>query len=195
MDTINTVNVQEYVDKINELDIKKRYIKSELLKWKKRKKDNIVYQRNLESARDIIKSAVQTTQIIISNQISGIVTKALKAVFDDPYEFKIEFIERRNSTECDLLLNKNNQDMKPLDSCGYGVADVVSLALRVAYWRLGNSRNVLILDEPTRNLSVDKQSYASEIIKKLSEIMRIQFIIITHQKALTTNADEVFEIK
>jgi len=151
---------------------------------------------DLEEARVIFQKAAQVTQSQLSEQISGIVSSALAAVFDDPYTFVVDFVSRRNTTECDLMFEKNGKRRSPLASCGYGAADIASLALRVAYWKLdGESRNVLVLDEPTRNLDVFKQPLASMMIKNLSRMPGgLQFIIVTHQKALAESADKQFSV-
>lgn len=156
----------------------------------------LTHLSDLEEARTIFQKAAQITQSHLSKSISDIVSSALEAVFDDPYKFEIEFVKRRNSTECDLWFEKNGKRKKPLDSCGYGAADIASLALRVAYWKMENdSRNVLVLDEPFRNLSLDKQPLASMMIKNLSRMKGgLQFIIVTHNEALLASADRSFEI-
>jgi DNA repair exonuclease SbcCD ATPase subunit len=96
--------------------------------------------------------------------------------------------------ECDLVFVKNGNEYKPLDSCGYGAADVASFALRIAYWSLGNTRPVLIWDEPFRQLDKKKQEMAAEMVAKLSKQLGIQIIIITHSDELAECADKVFKV-
>lgn len=169
--------------------------KSELIRWDSKRTENHKKLSDLEEVRIIFQKASQLTQRQLSKTVSDIVSNALAAVFEDPYTFKIEFVSRRNVTECDLLFERNEETRSPLDSCGYGAADIASLALRVAYWKLGNSRNVLILDEPTRNLDAKKQRLASIMIKKLSRMSGgLQFIIVTHNKDLAESADRQFRV-
>lgn len=188
--------IDKYLEKLKGKSSERKYIKNEIASWEQKQKDNSDRLEHLESARSIIQTAAQTTQSYLSIQLSDIVSNALKAVFqDNAYEFKIDFVQRRNSTECDLLFSKDGKDMKPLDSCGYGAADIASLALRVAYWKLdGTARNILLMDEPTRNLSLDKQPLAGEIIKQLSESLELQFLIVTHNIALAQAADKIFKV-
>ena len=151
---------------------------------------------DLEEVRVIFQKSAQITQKQISFHIENIVSHALAAVFDSPYEFKVDFVTRRNVTECDLLfIDEQGAELKPLESCGYGAADIASLALRVAYWKLSDDiRNTLILDEPTRNLSLDKQPLASRMIRELSKTLNIQFLIVTHSQALAAEAERKFEV-
>lgn len=158
--------------------------------------EDLLLLADLEETRAIFQKASQVTQAQLSESISSIVSSALAAVFEEPYRFVVEFVQRRNTTECDLWFEKNGKRKKPLDSCGYGAADIASLALRVSYWKFdGESRNVLVLDEPTRNLDVFKQPLASMMIKNLSRMKGgLQFIIVTHQKALAESADRQFGV-
>jgi DNA repair exonuclease SbcCD ATPase subunit len=185
--------IDEYLDKLEDLERIRQIKIQELEKWKIKKDKAVQFSNDLEIARNIIQTAAQITQTQLSDQLSKIVSMALQTIFEDPYEFKVDFVKRRNKTECDLLLTKNGQDFTPLDSCGYGIADIVSFALRIAYWKLeGKYRNTFFLDEPLRNLSRDRLPNASIMIKQLSKELKIQFIILTHNKTLIEAADRVF---
>ena len=145
-----------------------------------------------KEARALILHAVAITQQNTAIQISKLVTMAMRAVFDDALEFKMEFVTRRNSTECDLYFTDGEFDYDPLDSCGYGVADVASFALRVAYWSLGDTRPTLVFDEPFRQLSVDLRDRAADMVLQISDEIAIQMVIVTHSKELAAVADRVF---
>ncbi|MFU8773573.1 MAG: hypothetical protein ACNA8H_14295 [Anaerolineales bacterium] len=154
----------------------------------------IVHIENLQVARSLIQKAAQLTQEKLSSHISDLVSLALRSVFPDPYEFQVVFENRRNSMECDLNFVKDGHEYKPLDSCGYGAADIASFALRVAYWSLGDTRPLLIWDEPFRQLDKKKQPLAAEMVKRLSQELGLQIIIITHSEELAECADKVFNV-
>lgn len=171
-----------------------------LIGAKKRCENNLEEEldvlEDLEEVRSIFQKASQITQKQLSNKVSTIVSSALAAVFEDPYKFVVEFVSRRGTTECDLMFEKNGKRKDPLSSCGYGAADIASLSLRVAYWKLdGEARNTLALDEPTRNLDAEKQKLASMMIKNLSKMGEgLQFLIVTHNKDLAESADRQFRV-
>ena len=150
-----------------------------------------------EQAREVIREVGLATQQQLQVHISDVTSLALETVFDDPYSLVAEFVQRRNKTECDLFFVRDGQRMDPLDSSGYGAVDVASLALRIAAWsmQMPKKRNVIILDEPLRFLSEDKQERASQMIKELSDRLGIQFIIITHNATLAGYADKVFRVR
>jgi DNA repair exonuclease SbcCD ATPase subunit len=165
----------------------------------KLKTDLIDSKRSLrrhEEAREIIRTVGIATQNQISFHISDITSLALEAVFDDPYKLEVEFVQRRNKTECDLYFVRDGERIDPLSASGGGAVDVAAFALRIASWSMARprTRNVIILDEPLRFLSADMQERASIMIKELSEKLGLQFIIVTHEPILANYADKVFEV-
>lgn len=149
-----------------------------------------------EEAREIIRQTGLKTQETLAFHISDITTLALQAVFEDPYTLDVEFVQRRNKTECDLLFSRNEQQVDPMDASGGGAVDVASFALRVASWAMERprSRAVIILDEPMRFLSQDLQQKASEMLKQLSDKLGLQFIIVTHEQEMANEADKIFHV-
>lgn len=143
----------------------------------------------------LFQRAAEITQEKLAIHLSDLVSLALKTVFKDPYKFKVDFISKRGSTECDLLfVDEKGNEYQPLNSCGYGAADVASFALRVAYHSLGNTRSALVFDEPFRQVAVDLMDKVSELVKSLSKELTLQFIIITHNKELAGCADRGFAV-
>jgi DNA repair exonuclease SbcCD ATPase subunit len=150
-----------------------------------------------EKAREIIRTVGLKTQEQLQFHISDITSLALEAVFNDPYSLSVEFVQRRNKTECDLYFVRNGERLDPLSATGGGAVDVAAFALRIASWSMARprTRNTIILDEPLRFLSVDLQERASLMIKELSDKLGLQFIIITHWSNLGMYADKIFETK
>jgi len=188
--------INDLKDKLVKKVTEKELLTSQLVEHKESVESLLTHMEDLEEAKVILQKSAQITQKQLSFHIEAIVSQALAAVFDDPYTFKVNFVTRRNYAECDLMfVDSNGTEMKPLDSCGYGASDITSLALRVAYWKLSdNSRNTLILDEPLRNLSLDKQPLAFQMINTLSEKLKIQFLIITHNQGFAESADTIFKV-
>jgi len=152
--------------------------------------------RRHEQAREIIREVGLKTQQQLQVHISDITTLALDAIFDDPYKLVVEFVQRRNKTECDLLFERDGQRITPLSASGGGPVDVAAFALRVASWSMQNprSRNVLILDEPFRFLSVNLLPKAGEMLNQLSEKLDLQIIMVTHEEELAEMADRIFQV-
>jgi predicted ABC-type transport system involved in lysophospholipase L1 biosynthesis ATPase subunit len=149
-----------------------------------------------EQAKEIIRAVGLQTQQTLQVNISDITSLALEAVFPDPYELKVEFLQRRNKTECDLYFVRDGNRVDPLTASGVGAVDVAAFALRIASWSMmqPHTRNTIILDEPFRFLSENYQEQAAQMLKQISIKLGIQMIIVTHNETLASSADKVFNV-
>lgn len=152
--------------------------------------------RRHEQAREVVREVGLKTQQQLQFHISSIVSLALEAVFPNPYELVVEFVERRNKTECDLKLKRGETEIDPMSAAGGGPVDVASFALRAACWSMYRPplNNVLVLDEPFRYLSTDLLPNAAEMLREVSEKLGIQVIMVTHEEELVPDADAVFRV-
>lgn len=148
-----------------------------------------------ERARVILQQVAANMQKSLEFHIANVVTMALASVFDDPYEFKVQFETRRNQTEVDFFFLRNGNEIDPIDNSGCGAIDVAALALRMAVWNISNSRALLILDEPMKFLSRDMQSRCSALLSDLSKQLDIQLLMVTHISELIEEADRIFQVK
>jgi len=161
--------------------------------------DNLILRADIEEAQLIIQTVSQETQNQITEYISDLVSSALDAVFDIPYEFKLEFVQRRGKTEADLKFIRNGSELDPLDDSGGGVINVAAFALRISLWSLmKSSRNVIICDEPFNFLhNREAHRRVSELLKSMSEELGLQIIMITGEDEsaeLISSADRVFRL-
>lgn len=149
-----------------------------------------------EEAREIIREVGMRTQNQLSFHISDITSLALEAVFENPYKLGLDFAMRRNKTECDLYFERDGNRVDPISASGVGAVDIASFALRIASWSMSrpHSRNVIILDEPFKCLSDNYQEKASQMLKELSEKLKLQFIVVTHSEILASHADKTFNV-
>jgi DNA repair exonuclease SbcCD ATPase subunit len=176
--------------------LERDFVKSEIesseyqLKSLKRTKDE------LNDVHSLFLKAAEDTQAKFEDHLNYVVSTALSSVFDEVYEFKLEFREKRGKTEAEILLVKNGETIKPVESVGGGVLDITSFALRLAFWSLTKeTRPLLVLDEPFKHLSSGLQSKAAEMLKTLSNKLGIQMIIISHIKQLIEGGDKVFNVR
>jgi hypothetical protein len=177
----------------------------------------------LEEAQRVIQTVAQMTQKELEFHISSLVSLALAAVFDDPYEFIVEFVQRRGRTECDLWFvrssntggagvsgksgatgdNKGNTldtrtRIDPMTASGGGAVEVASFALRVALWSMATprTRNTLLLDEPLKFLKGDiLPERGSRMIQLLSERLGLQIIMVSHIADQIEGANRRIEVK
>ena len=191
------MSLPEIRTQINEFKGKRSQVEQDLIettgKIKGLKKQLILH----EKAKEIVKLVALQTQAELKYHISDITSLALESIFKNPYKLEVDFIERRDKTECDLWFTRKESKMKPLNSSGGGSADVASFALRIASWSMSHprSRATIFLDEPMKHVSEDLREKASMMIKEISKKLGIQFIIISHDPVMATWADKTFENK
>lgn len=150
-----------------------------------------------EQAKEVLKIVGLDTQKQLQYHISDIASLALNSIFEDPYELVLEFLERRDKTECDIVFVKDGEKLDPMDSSGGGAVDIAAFALRIASWSMQNphTRNTIVLDEPMKNLSAEYKEKGSEMLKQVSQKLGIQFIIINHDPTLTSMADRTIRVE
>ena len=150
-----------------------------------------------EEAQSIIQQISCLTQEQLTYHVSDLVSLALAAVFEEPYELLIEFVLRRNRTEADLYFVRDGKKIDPMSASGGGAVDVASFALRVALWSLANprTRNTLILDEPLHFLKGNElPEKGSLMMKSISEKLGLQILMISHIPDQIEGADKVHTV-
>lgn len=132
-------------------------------------------------AQEVLQSIAEGIQQQAHEQIRGIVSRCLEAVFDDPYEFVIRFEKKRGKTEAVLAFVRDGLELDdPLNEVGGGVIDVAAFALRVACVFLARPvrRRLLVLDEPFRNLrGSGNKRRLRVLLLSLSDELGMQFLI------------------
>jgi hypothetical protein len=191
------MTIQQLRNKLEQRKGQKIQLEKNLSTVRKEIRDTISDLHRHEEAREIIRIVGLETQKTLQFHISDITSLALEAVFPNPYELSVEFVQRRNKTECDLLFERDGMKVEPLEAAGVGAVDVASFALRIASWsmRQPRTRNVIVLDEPFKFLSVDLQERASDMLKTIAQKLGVQFIIVTHEQVLAASANKTFETK
>lgn len=151
---------------------------------------------NIDKAREVVRIVALQTQQQLEYSISEIVSLALASIFDDPYKLKLDFVEARGKTECNISFEKNGQLFNPLNASGGGCVDVACMGLRLSLWTLQQpkSRAVIILDEPFKCLSKDLSEKAGQVLKLLSDKLGLQFIMVTHDQNIIPYADKLIKV-
>lgn len=177
---------------------RKKQIDFDLLD-KQKKLDNLQKKLILmEKAQSFLQKVAQDTQSQLKFQVEDIVNIALDTCFPDEYIFKLNFVISRGKTEAQLvfLSQKTKHEIDPMNASGGGVVDLVSFALRIALFVLEqNVNNVIVLDEPFRFVSKDLLHRVKDILRMLSDKLKLQFIIVTHIADIADVADRIFEVK
>lgn len=195
------IKIEEYREIINNKVaqrqlLKKQYKQKNTLLLNDRKRLQILFK-----VQEAIQEVARQTQTEIKIHITDIVNLAIDSIpFEEkPDYFDMEFVIRRNQTECDLFYMQNGNKMNPILSSGGGLLDITSFALQIACWSLQfeNKNNTIIFDEPFKNINdpekkLNLMEYICEMVKKISDKLNIQFIIVGMNDTFIEVADKVF---
>lgn len=148
-------------------------------------------------AREIMSMVGILAQDEVRNLIQSLVTKVLQSIFDESYSFVVEDTINRNKPESFLWVQIGDKKYSLKEELGGGVVDAVSFALRVVMWAISSPRtaDVIILDEPMKFVSKDKLNLLGQMLKRLSEELSIQFIMVSHEGELIETADKGFTVR
>lgn len=140
------------------------------------------------SAQEIIQFVAQAVQQKAHERVAKVVSSCLASVFDEPYQFSIEFVRKRGRTEARLRFTRKGLTVDPMEASGGGMIDVAAFALRVACLIMHRPRlrQLLVLDEPLKFLSAEYHENARAMIEQIAKDLKIQFIIVTHNPVLAT---------
>ena len=146
----------------------------------------------LEQGQSIVRTVALQTQQELQYHISSITSMALGAVFPEPIKFSVEFVEKEGKTEAKAVFLEGGEQLDPMTEDGGGAVDIAAFSLRATSWKMGNTRPVLILDEPFRFVSQDLQPRAAAMLQEVCAGLGLQIIMVTHNPQLIEAADRVF---
>lgn len=174
--------------------VRREVLMSDLERKESERKRHAERLEAVEAVQAVLQQAAQETQEQLRYQLTDIVQSTIDTVFPGRYKFCIEFDVSRGKSSASMYLEKNGLRLDPMVSNGGGVGDLVALGLRMACWVIGRTDNVLIMDEPYKNLSANFRPIMGEILKNLSRRLGLQIILVTHDTEIISNADKVFTL-
>lgn len=198
--------ISDLQSRFDKLSGAKDNLESQLQEAKNKFRDYRSELRHASRAHAIIQLVSQQTQQQLSYQLSELPKLALSSIFDDPYEFQVEFELRRSKVEVDFWFIRDQARITPKENSGLGSVDIAGMALRPALWSLQTprSRACLWLDEPFKHLKGEDANRRT--LTLLAEICKprpeqnwpgIQIIMIADERAsredLLDVADAVYE--
>lgn len=182
-------SLQEMRELVNKHLGKYRHLKERITEELAARDEADQHVANVEAAQAATQVVAQAVQQKAHTKIAGIVSHCLEAVFEDPYQFRINFDKKRGKTEARLTFIRNERELDPKRQAGYGAMDVGALGLRLACLMLGHppKRRLLVVDEPFRNLQpLARRERAQAMLWTLSKDMKIQTIMSTNIPGLET---------
>ena len=182
MMAIDTTQLERYERRVDRLLAEYKMATAMVTAERSSLRDAVTHHEAAIEACDVAQRIAAEVQQQAHAAIAAIVSRCLTAVFDHPYEFKIEFERKRGRTEARLVFVRDGMEISPLGGAGGGVVDVAAFALRLACVLLHRPqlRPVLVLDEPFRFVSADVIPRVRALLDQLAADLGVQLIIVTH---------------
>lgn len=143
-------------------------------------------RQEIGEAREVAQRVAKEVQSRAYGCIASVVSRCLEAVFDEPYEFRLNFVMKRGRTEVELWFVRDGNPIDPMTASGGGVVDVAAFALRLAsILMLGSERRrLLVLDEPFKFVSAEYRANLCGLLETLAKEMGMQIVMVTHIEEL-----------
>jgi len=188
------MDIARYKTFLVEVQTRKEMLESRRADLQSRLSEAEKYAKALQTAQDIMNQVGILAQSEIKNVIEHLVSQALEYTHGPNYSFEIENRIVRNQPETYMYVVIDGQRNSLKDELGGSVVDVVCFALRVVFWAIQVPRTepVLLLDEPFKNGG--EQEALCQMIKYLSDLLSIQFVIITYDNRVVGIADSCYQV-
>ena len=157
------------------------------------KKELIILEKSISFCVEVSKESQKQNK----EYIEQVVTSALQTIFDNNYGFVVDIVKKRDQQEIYFYINKYGNLLSPRQAqVSGGELNTICLGLRPAIWSLDpDNTPIMLIDEPLKDLSIDKIPIGGKIINQLSETYNLQFIIITHINELTQYGHNIIKIE
>lgn len=149
---------------------------------------------------DVLRIVGELLHERVRQRVEVLVTMALRSVFDSDYRFWIDMDHKRGQAVAtpmiEFTFRGNPVSVEAKDAKGGGIVGVTAFVLQLVVLTLTRPRlaRVMVLDERFRHVSREYLSKVAQLLKKLSDITKIQFILVTHKTEFVDSADKVFNV-
>lgn len=127
-------------------------------------------------------------------EVEKLLTAAIRSVFDDrKYEFKINFKRRVDRIDTETFIQDGSLDLIPKEDMGGGIKPIIGFPMRLIM--LGDHRKLIWLDEPMKGALGREDELlprAIRMFKEVSEKLKVQIIINTHEIDFVDIADKAY---
>jgi len=192
---MNNERIQALEDRYKDIRTRRKHL-SEMIQRNKeiveRTKKDV---QDYTTARSVLTTVAMKTRENFKSRVEGLVTMAIRSVFDRPFRFVLKFEESRNKAVAVPVVMEGENEYIPKDDLGGGIIDLISFAFRVVLWTMTNprSRSVFILDEPMKWVGKGELlEKAGQMLRRISHKLNVQLIIVTHEPELAEIADRSF---
>lgn len=180
----------------------KKALDTEILSLEKQVSDKDKSLLLLDKSLVALQKLTELKKKETTEKIELIVSFGLQTIFEDSsYQFKIIDSIKKKQVVYDFRVFSDSfqstHGMSILDSRGGGIVNIVSFLLRIVLLCMVDktAERFIALDEPFNNLSENFHENLVAAVRQISEKLKVQILIVTHQKSLEAFGDVVYELK
>ncbi len=184
----------EIEEKLNKALVKRQSNKELLDKRLKRKQELIDELETVKKSQVLVQTIASEVQSNLEVKISSIVNLGLSVLFPE-YTFRLEYVPARGKTEVRFVFFEGEDEFDIMEQNGGGLVDAAAFLLRLAVYAISSCDNTMIFDEPFKYVSKTLRPRVAELLKTLSEKLKLQIVYVTHIEELSDTADKKIMIK
>lgn len=180
------INLTKYLKISERLNTQRNHVIIKLKEEKLALEEAQELVTDILQAQEIAQKVSQTIQEQVHSKIAKVVTRCLQAVFNQPFEFFIHFERKRGRTEAKIVFKLGELETDPISEDSGGMIDVACFAARIASIVLSrpHKRRFVVMDEPMKMVERLRSNRVQKMLETISKEMKIQFVIVTHNKRL-----------
>lgn len=189
--------IREVEKKIGEKERIEKELKSKEKLFEELEDKEYVYTQ----AKKVLELAYERLRRETMSGIERLVNKALEPIYKD-LSFRIELEDKRNRNIAKFIVKNLMENLifegNPIDIHGGSVSQIISLALRISVLEKSINPRLegpLILDEPLTFLDERSKRAMVGFLRKVSEVLKRQIILITHDRILMEAGDKIFYVE
>ncbi len=148
-----------------------------------------------EEVLDLLQKYAALKESEIEVKIDNVISRGLRAILpDEDFTSKIDFDIKRGQAVAETKLIMEGMKVNIENADSGGVANVVGFLyqLLVLAQKKPRQRQLMVADEPFKNLSKEYLEATGEFMRTLADRLDIQIVLITHQEELTDVGDRVY---
>lgn len=159
----------------------------------------------LKNELDQTKKAIQLLTAVqyftrdrIKNQFESLISWGLQYIYQKDYKFVLLFGQRGNLQELKFCVKDpdNQEEIDILDSRGGGIANVISLMLRLVLIEINKINGFIIFDESFANVNGEQNiNRLNLFMEEVSKKFKRQIIHITNFACFTENNYNIINLK
>lgn len=192
-----TKSLEEINNEIVSRESIKNRIEIEINTLKEEIKSKLDLISDLEKVEILLDQTTKYLRESTKIHIEDIVSQALSAIFEKEYIFEIEMVEKNSKIHLLYYLTSDGirtQLLPPDYDRGGGVADIISMSLRLALFKMENIDGPLFLDEVGKHVSKEYSHNVVEFLRQYSKEYNKQIILITHNDVMSESGDKTFKV-